>query len=142
MEILVIDAQGGGMGCELVGQLRVALGPQARIIAVGTNVLATNAMLKAGATAGATGENAAVFNAEQADVILGPIGIIMANAMLGEITPAIACAVSSSRAEKILIPATRCAVKVMGLHSASLSAYIAEAVAVVKNLMGDCQERK
>lgn len=135
MEILVIDAQGGGMGCELVGQLRAALGPQVRIIAVGTNVLATNAMLKAGATAGASGENAAVFNAGRADVILGPIGIIMANAMLGEITPAIACAVSSSRAEKILIPATRCAVKVMGLRSASLSTYIAEAVTAVKNLM-------
>lgn len=134
MRILVIDGQGGGVGGRLVASLREKVLPGAQIICVGTNVLATNAMLKAGADAGATGENAVVYNAVRADVILGPIGLLLANAMLGEVTPAMARAVSESSAQKLLIPASKCAVSVMGVESRPLSAYIAQAADTVCRL--------
>ena len=100
MNILVIDAQGGGIGRQLVAAVKEAL-PQARLTAVGTNTLATSAMLKAGADAAATGENAVVVNCKKADVIVGPIGIVIADSLLGEVTPAMACAVAQSRAKRI-----------------------------------------
>lgn len=136
MRILVIDGQGGGVGGRLVAALRARGLPGAEIICVGTNVLATNAMLKAGAQAGATGENAVVYNAARADVILGPIGLLLANAMLGEITPAMARAVSESGARKLLIPASRCAVSVMGVESRPLASYIEQAADEVCLLCG------
>lgn len=86
MTIVVIDGQGGGIGGRLIEQLRPYL-PDAEIIAVGTNGMATAAMLRAGANIGATGENAAVYNCRDADIIAGPIGIMQANAMYGELTP-------------------------------------------------------
>ena len=90
MKILVIDGQGGGIGSGIIQELRRCGIENAEILAVGTNVMATSAMLRAGADAGATGENPVIFNSRRADLILGPIGIIMANAMMGEITPAMA----------------------------------------------------
>ena len=128
--ILVLDGQGGGIGRALVAELRRAL-PCAYIVAVGTNVQATAAMLRAGADAGATGENAAVYNAGRASCILGPLGIIMANAMLGEISPRIAAAVSESAARKILIPVTKCHATITGITERPLAQYIEEAVAIV-----------
>ena len=86
MEILVIDGQGGGLGRQLVAAVKKAV-PQAVVTAIGTNSAATSAMLKAGADRAATGENAVVVGCRRADVILGPIGIVMADALLGEITP-------------------------------------------------------
>lgn len=142
MRILVIDGQGGGIGSRLVASLRERALPGAQIICVGTNVLATNAMLKAGADAGATGENAVAYNAARADIILGPIGLLLANAMLGEITPAIARAVSESDAQKLLIPASRCALNVMGVENRPLSAYIAQAADTVCRLCAEETERK
>ena len=89
MRIVVIDGQGGGFGRALIEKLRAA-GCRQEIIAVGTNAMATSAMLKAGATAGATGENAVIVNAGRADVLAGPLGLVMANSLLGECSPAMA----------------------------------------------------
>ena len=103
MNILVIDAQGGGIGRQLVSAIKESI-PDAVVTAVGTNVMATSAMLKAGADKAATGENAVVVNSKRADVIVGPIGIVIADALLGEITPLMAKAVAQSSAKRILIP--------------------------------------
>ena len=118
-KILVIDGQGGKMGAALVAQLKAAALP-AQIIAIGANSAATAAMLKAGADAAATGENPVVVNCKCADVICGPMGIITANALLGEITPAMAAAVSESPAQKLLIPVNRCSVTVVGVNELPL----------------------
>jgi len=100
MLVAVIDGQGGGIGRSVVEKLKNSLPGDIRIIALGTNSLATSNMLKAGANDGATGENAIVFNAARADFIIGAVGIISANSMLGELTPAIARAVAESPAKK------------------------------------------
>ena len=101
MNVLVIDGQGGGLGRQLVAAISAAC-PEARLTAVGTNSLATSAMLKAGTVRAATGENAVVVNCRIADVIVGPIGIVIADALLGEITPAMAAAVCQSPARRQL----------------------------------------
>ena len=107
MKILVIDGQGGGLGKQLVAALSARC-PQAQLTAVGTNSLAASAMRKAGAVRTATGENAVVVNCRHSDIIVGPIGIVIADALLGEITPAMAAAVCQSGAKRVLIPATSC----------------------------------
>lgn len=127
MKILVIDGQGGKMGAALTEQILRSV-PQAELVAVGTNSMATAAMLRAGATAAATGENPVVVNSAGADVIVGPIGIIAANALLGEITPKMAAAISESSARKVLIPVSRCAVSVVGVQEKPLAEYVREAV--------------
>ena len=103
IQILIIDAQGGGVGRQLVSAVRQAL-PDAAVTAVGTNSAATSAMLKAGPHRAATGENAVVVACRTADIIVGPLGIVIADAMLGEVTPAMAAAVGQSRAKRVLIP--------------------------------------
>ncbi|MBU3820415.1 MAG: DUF3842 family protein, partial [Candidatus Faecalibacterium intestinavium] len=95
--IVVIDGQGGGLGRQLVAALAASC-PNAELVAVGTNSLATSAMLKAGAARGATGENAVIVNSRSADIIVGPLGIVIADSLLGEITPAMAAAVGQSSA--------------------------------------------
>ena len=125
--ILVIDGQGGRMGAALVSQCKAA-GLPAQILAVGANSAATTAMLKAGADAAATGENPVVVNARTADIIAGPMGILTANALLGEITPAMAAAVSESPAQKLLIPVNRCSVTVVGVSQLPLGEYVRLAV--------------
>lgn len=127
MELVVIDGQGGGYGRALIAALRSA-GYEGEIIAVGTNSAATSAMLKAGADAGATGENAVIVNARRAEVIAGPLGLVMADSMLGECSPAMAAAVAASRAVKVLIPAAKCGVQIAGLPSLPLADSIADAV--------------
>lgn len=108
VKIIVVDGQGGGVGRMLVGKLKARL-PGVRVVAVGTNALATSAMLRAGADAGTTGENAVLFNCRDADVLLGPDGIAFPDAMLGEVSPAMAAAVADSPAKKFLLPMHRCA---------------------------------
>lgn len=114
MKILVIDGQGGKMGRELIEEI-LALCPEADITAVGTNSMATANMIKGGVKNAATGENAAVVNSRRADVIVGPMGIVIADALLGEITPAMAVAVGQSAAKKVLIPVSRCSTVVPGV---------------------------
>lgn len=126
--VLVVDGQGGGIGSQLVRLLKPALPADCELMCVGTNVLATNAMLKAGAAQGATGENAVVFNAARADLILGPIGIIAANGILGEVSPAMAVAVSGASAVKILIPSSSCGIRVAGAEDCKLDEYLRRAV--------------
>ena len=127
MNILVIDGQGGRLGAQLIKEIRTRL-PQSRIMAVGTNSVATAAMLKAGAEESATGENPVVVACRKADVIVGPVGIVIADAMLGEITERMACAVARADARRILIPVNRCDHIIAGVGEQSLSALIADAV--------------
>lgn len=124
---MVMDGQGGGVGRSLVEEIHRKY-PDAELIAVGTNATATSNMMRGGFAVGATGENAVVYNSSRADVIVGPIGIVMANAMLGEITPRMAEAVASSEAKILLIPMSRCHVQVMGVADKKLGDYIQEAV--------------
>ena len=133
MKILVIDGQGGGIGRAVVAALKQAR-PGLRLLALGTNATATAAMLRAGADQGATGENAICYQCKTADVIIGVVGILHANAMLGEISPAIAAAVSGSEAQKVLIPLDRCGLHIMGVTRRPLDELIAEAVATVAAL--------
>ncbi len=131
MKLLVIDGQGGRIGSLLIEKIKERKIP-CTIVAVGTNVMATSAMLKAGADAGATGENPVIVNSRDADYIAGPVGIAMADSLLGEITPAIATAVSSSPAFKLLIPMNRCNHYIAGIQPASLADLITDAVDKLK----------
>lgn len=133
MNILVIDAQGGGIGRQLITKLLEKL-PEADIVAAGTNSMATNAMIKAGAKKAATGENAIRYCASQAEIITGPIGIIVANAMLGEISPVISESVGSSSATKVLIPITHCNTIIAGTKALPVKDCIEDAVDRIVNL--------
>lgn len=138
--IVVIDGQGGRMGAALVAQLKGVKLP-AEIIAVGTNSAATAAMLKAGADAAATGENPVVVCCRDADMIAGPMGIITANSLLGEITPKMAAAVSESPAQKLLIPVNRCSVTVVGVEELPLGEYVRLAAQKARELFGGAAPR-
>ena len=130
MKIMVVDGQGGRLGKLLVEGLRQA-GVKDEIIAVGTNSIATSAMVKAGADAGATGENPVIVCARSADYILGPIGILVADSLLGEVTAPMATAIGRSDAQKILIPVNRCRNTVVGIKELTMSELVREAVALV-----------
>lgn len=131
MRIVVIDGQGGGIGKSLVEQLKKKL-PKEEILAIGVHSIATSNMLKAGADLGVTGENAIVYNCKNAKIITGPIGIIVANGLMGEITKEMAEAITASEAEKILIPVARCSVKVAGVQEMSVGKYVEQAVEMIK----------
>lgn len=135
MKIVIIDGQGGKMGKMLVEQLKAAL-PGYQLIAIGTNSIATAAMLRAGADFGATGENPVIFNSADADIIVGPLGIVVANALLGEVTPSMALAVGHSKAQKILVPINKCNNTVVGVQDFTYSEYINLAVDQVKRIIG------
>jgi len=127
MNILIIDGMGGSIGKALIERLRAEL-TDISIIAVGTNSIATSAMLKAGADFGATGENAVIYNATRVDYIIGAMGIAFANSMHGEVSPKMSEAVSASPAHKILLPIDKCNVTVAGVSGATLQTYIGEIV--------------
>lgn len=137
MRIAVIDGQGGGMGKAIVEKFRKEFENKIEIVALGTNSSATSLMLRAGANEGATGENAIVYNAGKVDLILGPIGIICANSLLGELTPRMAEAIAESPAKKVLIPLNRCNIMVAGIENKPLPHYIDDAVETVKALWGE-----
>ncbi len=132
MRIVVIDGQGGGLGADLVARLKARLGKKAQIWAVGANALATSAMLRAGADKGATGENAVCYNAAHADLIMGPIGLLSANALMGEVSPAMAAAISAADARRILIPMSSCGVLVAGSTGRKLEQLLEDAVSLAE----------
>lgn len=127
MKIVIVDGQGGRLGKMFVESVLERM-PHAEIYALGTNSIATATMMKAGAHFGATGENPVVRNAMDADAVLGPIGIVVAHAILGEVTPVMAEAVGGCRAKKYLVPMNSCGVLVAGVKEQSLSAYVSLAV--------------
>ena len=131
MKILVIDGMGGSIGKSIIEKTKAEL-KEMTIIAVGTNSIATSAMLKGGADIGATGENAVIYNAARADCIVGVMGIMLANSMHGEVSPKMAEAVSVSPAYKILLPVDKCNVMVTGVRAASVQVYISEIVAKLR----------
>ncbi|MDY4610022.1 MAG: DUF3842 family protein, partial [Sphaerochaetaceae bacterium] len=131
----VIDGQGGSLGKNIVEQLKARLVGH-EITVVGTNGLATSNMLKGGATYGATGENPVLVACRHADIIIGPMGILAADSLLGEITPAMALAIGQSHAHKILIPVNRCCITVAGTQDLPYGDYIRLAVEKVEELCG------
>lgn len=124
MKIAIVDGQGGGIGKHVTEKIRKTLGDKVEIYALGTNSLATAQMLKAGANEGATGENAIVYMVPQVDLILGSIGIIYPNSMLGELTPIMAEAIANSPAKKILLPIHRLNIELVGVTAEPLPHYI------------------
>ena len=131
MTILVIDGQGGKLGKTLVENIKKSF-PHLEIMAVGTNSAASDVMRRAGADRVATGENPVIVACRSAQIIVGPIGIVIADSLLGEITPAMAAAVSESRAQKVLIPMNRCSVTVVGVAELPLGEYVRLAVQAAK----------
>ncbi len=136
MRIAIIDGQGGGIGRLITDQIRKSLPMDIEIIALGTNAIAASLMLKAGANEGASGENAIAVNVENVDVIIGPLGIVLANSMSGELTPRMAEAVAKSKARKLLIPLTLSRVEVVGVEAEPLPHLVDKLINRLKGLMG------
>ncbi|MZP30940.1 DUF3842 family protein [Heliobacterium undosum] len=135
MRIAVIDGQGGGIGRHIVERLRQELPDHIEILGLGTNAMATAAMLKAGANDGATGENAMVQNLPEVDIIAGSVAIVMAHSMLGELTPVMAEAVGRAKAKKILIPLNRSRIEIAGAKSDPLPHQVLGLVRRIKELV-------
>lgn len=133
MNILIVDGQGGGVGKQLVQMLKKEI-PDSFVMAVGTNSAASQSMLRAGADAAATGENAVIVAAKKADVIAGPIGIVVADSLYGEITPAMALAIAQSGAKRILLPFQHCDNIIVGVGDFNITNLITLAVNEIKNL--------
>lgn len=127
-KICVIDGQGGGIGSTVIRKIRDQLGDSVEILALGTNAIATAQMLKARANRGASGENAIMRTTQEVDIIIGPLGIVLAHAMMGEVTPQIATAVSASRAKKILLPLSQENVEIVGVAASPLPHLVEELI--------------
>ena len=127
MNILIIDGQGGGIGCQLIQAIKQKM-PDAVITAVGTNSIATAQMVKCQPQFAATGENAVIVGCRKADVIMGPVGIAIADALVGEVSPKMATAVGQSVAKKIFIPINKCDIMIAGVASVPMSQLIEQAV--------------
>ncbi len=134
MVIMVVDGQGGGIGKALVAAIRDRLHGDYELIAVGTNSIATSAMKKAGAEFIATGDNAIIFNAARADIITGSIGIIAANSIMGELSPAVANAIASSNAEKVLVPVGKCKFRIACESDEPLPKKISQAADLIASI--------
>lgn len=136
MRIIFIDGMGGGLVAQVISQVTGCVPENTELIGLGTNALATAAMLKAGLKRGATGENAVCVTAQTADVIVGPIGIVLPNSMLGEITPRMAEAVASSRARKLLLPVSQNHFEFIGMESKPMSQLVKEASDKIVDIAG------
>jgi len=134
LKLAVIDGQGGGIGATIIKGIRQAIDQDVEILALGTNSAATTRMMKAGANRGATGENAIVLTCKMVDLIIGAIGIIMANSMMGEVSPAMAAAVTSSSAPKILLPLTQENVILVGASEEPLPHLVERAISKIKEI--------
>ena len=137
MKLMVMDGQGGGIGAAIIKGLRESVGNDMPILALGTNSVATARMMKAGANKGGTGENAIMQNCKSVSVIIGPLAILMANSMMGEVTQGMASAVSSCEATKILIPLTQERVKIMGVSGEPLPHLVDQAVKIIREMNED-----
>lgn len=135
-KILVVDGQGGKLGKQIVESIKARL-PECGVLAVGTNAIATLAMQKGGADEIATGENAVICCAKKVRVIIGPIGIAVADSLMGEITPAMACAVGSSAAVKILIPINKCSNLIAGVKGIPVSRMIEDAIDLCEQALSE-----
>lgn len=133
MKVVIIDGQGGRLG-QLIADAIVKEKIDCELLAVGTNSIATSAMLKGGASQGATGENPVIVACRDADVIIGPIGIVAADSLYGEITPAMAVAIGQSRALKLLLPVSHCRNQVIGVRELTMNEMVREAVRRLKEL--------
>ena len=136
MNVTVIDGQGGQLGAQLVREIQTQLS-NLTLTAIGTNAGATAAMLKAGADHAATGENPVIVACRRADIIIGPIGIVIADAMLGEVTPKMAAAVGASNAKRILIPMNKCDTLIAGVPEQTTSALIDDVLRKLKKLTAE-----
>lgn len=134
MQVLVIDGQGGGLGRQLVSAIKERF-PKIEVLAVGTNSMATAAMLRVGADQAATGENSVVVASSRAEVILGPIGIVIADSMMGEITPRMAVAIGQSHAKRILIPVNHCDNIIVGVAESSMTRNVQNAMTALEALI-------
>lgn len=137
MKLMVMDGQGGGIGAAIIKGLRESIGNDLTIFGLGTNSIATSRMMKAGANRGGTGENAIVQTALIADVIMGPLAVLMANSMMGEVTPKMAAAVSSSEAKKVLIPLTQERIKIVGVTGEPLPHMVSHVIKIIEEMKED-----
>ena len=135
MLVVVIDGMGGGIGTQLVAQLSGQIPAGAELVCVGANAWATQSMLKAGASRGATGENAVRVTVQNANIVAGPIGIIIPNALMGEITPQMAESIASSTARKVLIPVSQGHFEIVGMENRPLVTNIREAAARILEIV-------
>ena len=141
MTVLVLDGQGGRLGSQLVKEICGRF-PGQDLLAVGTNSMATERMLKAGAPRAATGENAVVVACRKADIIVGPIGMVIADALLGEVTPEMAKAVGQSRAIRILLPSDKCETLIAGVTDAGMGALIGDAMNKLETLLKEKEKEE
>ena len=135
-KVLIIDGQGGGIGKQLTQIIKGAF-PSLRIHAVGTNAVATQAMLKAGADDGSTGENAVIVGCRKADIIIGPLGIVIADSLMGEITPKMVIAIGQSNAVRILIPVNQCDNRIAGIDNYSLSFLMRSCIDQIRQIINN-----
>ena len=136
LKVAVIDGQGGGIGSLIVKRLREEFRDELEILALGTNAAATTAMMKSRANKGATGENAIIWNAGRVDMIIGPLSIVLPNAMLGEMTPKMASAIVSSTVKKILLSLNQEGIEVLGVEKEPLPHMIEKVIDVVRREIG------
>lgn len=133
---MVVDGMGGRIGQEVVSRLRAAFGEDVEVLAVGTNSTATTAMLKAGANRGATGENAVRITAREADVLIGPLSVLIPDSMMGEVTPDMAEQLALSPAKKVMLPLTNPRIDLVGITKTPLPHLLEEAIGVVASVLG------
>lgn len=141
MRIAFIDGLGGGLMAQVISQLSEEIKTKANIVALGTNALATLAMVKAGAKNGASGEDAICYMIKKADLIVAPMGIVIPHAMLGEVTPKIAKKVAGAKARKVFVPVSNINIKIVGIKTTSMNLLIKEVIKEIEDFVSNGEER-